>query len=171
MIRKFEGYTPNIHPSCSVSKYAVVTGSVEMGEDSSVWEMATIRGDVDTIKIGTCSNIQEGCILHVDKGFPLEIGNYVTIGHGAKLHGCKIEDGTLIGIGAIVLNGAHIGKNCLVGAGALVTPGTVFEEGMLILGSPAKAKRRLKPDEIEKNWKNAKAYEQLGRRYQNQEQF
>jgi len=117
---------------------AAVIGSVELGESVSVWFNAVIRGDNDHIKIGDGSNIQDGCILHVDEGYPLDIGQDVTVGHKVMLHGCSIGDGSLIGMNAVVLNGARIGKNCLIGAHALVTEGQEIPDGSLVLGSPAK---------------------------------
>ncbi len=134
---------PDIHPSAYVADSADVIGHVVLAEGTSVWSHVAIRGDNETIRVGERSNVQEGAVLHTDLGFPLHIGADVTVGHQAMLHGCTIGDGALIGIQAIVLNGAVIGKNCLVAAGALVTEGKVFEDGMLIVGSPAKAVRPL----------------------------
>lgn len=134
---------PEIHPSAYVAESADIIGHVVLSEGSSVWSHVAIRGDNETITVGQRSNIQEGAVLHTDLGFPLSIGQDVTVGHQVMLHGCTIGDGALIGIQAIVLNGAVIGKNCLVAAGALVTEGKVFEDGMLIMGSPAKAVRPL----------------------------
>src|SRR5690606_2839912 len=139
---------PEIHPSAYVADSADVIGHVVLSEGSSVWSHVAIRGDNETIRVGERSNIQEGAVLHTDLGFPLNIGADVTVGHQAMLHGCTIGDGALIGIQAIVLNGAVIGKNCLVAAGALVTEGKVFEDGMLIMGSPAKAVRPLSEADI-----------------------
>ena len=126
-----------------IAPNATVLGDVVLGEGVGVWFGATLRGDNETLSIGARSNIQEGCTLHTDPGFPLEIGADCTVGHNAILHGCKIGEGSLIGMGAIVLNGASIGRNCLVGAGALVTEGKSFPDGSLIVGSPAKAVREL----------------------------
>ncbi|MBR3034973.1 MAG: gamma carbonic anhydrase family protein, partial [Firmicutes bacterium] len=136
MIISYNGKTPETEQSAFVAENAAVTGDVTLGKDSSVWFSAVIRGDGPHIEIGERSNIQDGCVLHADPGYPLMVGSRVTIGHGAILHGCTVGDGSLIGMGAIVLNGAKIGKNCIVGAGALVTGGKEFEDGMLILGSP-----------------------------------
>jgi carbonic anhydrase/acetyltransferase-like protein (isoleucine patch superfamily) len=107
-----------------------------------------IRGDNDWIQIGAGSNIQDGSVLHTDKGYPLMIGKQVTVGHRVTLHGCQIDDGSLVGIGAVILNGAKIGKHCLVGASALVTEGKEFPDGSLILGSPAKAVKMLTAEQI-----------------------
>ena len=135
-----------------------VVGNVSIGEYSSIWYHAVIRGDLSQIKIGDRSNIQDGCILHSDAGMPLTIGNQVTVGHGAILHSCTIGDNSLIGMGAIVLNGAKIGKNCIVGAGALVTQNTIVPDNSLIFGNPAKVKRSLTPEEIQHNTANAEEY-------------
>ncbi|MFW9616387.1 gamma carbonic anhydrase family protein [Aquabacterium sp.] len=134
---------PQVHPSAYVADSADVIGQVVLSEGSSVWSHVTMRGDNEPIVLGRNSNIQESSVLHTDIGFPLTIGENVTVGHQAMLHGCTVGDGALIGIQAVVLNGAVIGKNCLVAAGALVTEGKVFEDGMLIMGSPAKAVRPL----------------------------
>ncbi len=145
---EIDNQCPQIHDSAYVADSADLIGAVELGESSSVWSHVTIRGDNEPIRIGAHSNIQEGSVLHTDLGRPLTIGNNVTVGHQAMLHGCTVGDGALIGIQAVVLNGAKIGKNCLVGAGALVTEGKSFDDGMLILGSPAKAIRPLTDIEI-----------------------
>jgi carbonic anhydrase/acetyltransferase-like protein (isoleucine patch superfamily) len=134
---------PEIHPSAFVMPSADLIGQVILKEGSSVWSHVSMRGDNEPITIGARSNVQEGSVLHTDIGHPLVIGEDVTVGHQAMLHGCTVGDGALIGIQAVVLNGAVIGKNCLVAAGALVTEGKVFEDGMLIMGSPAKAVRPL----------------------------
>ena len=141
-----------------IAPSAVVEGDVTLGNNVSVWHGAVIRADMAPISVGDNSNVQEGCVLHVDYNCPVSIGCGVTIGHGAIIHGCEIGDNSLIGMGAIILNGAKIGKNCIVGAGALVTGGTVVEDGTMMLGSPAKPKRQLRDDEIEMNRKNAEEY-------------
>lgn len=123
--------------------------------DAYVAASADIIGDVS---MAEGSNIQDGCVLHADPGFPVLIGSYVTVGHKAIIHGCEIGDGALIGMGAIVLNGAKVGKNAIVGAGALVTQGTVIPDGMLALGSPAKIRRTVTEEEMEENRKNALEY-------------
>ena len=165
MIISYRGKTPQTGQAAFVAENAAVTGDVTLGKDSSVWFSAVIRGDGPHIEIGERSNIQDGCVLHADPGYPLTVGIRVTVGHGAILHGCEVGDGSLIGMGAIVLNGARIGKNCIVGAGALVTGGKEFEDGMLILGSPAKAVRRLTPVEIASNLSSAKHYAEQAKEY------
>ncbi|GLK80677.1 gamma carbonic anhydrase family protein [Methylopila turkensis] len=126
-----------------VAENAIVVGDVALGEDASVWFSAVLRGDNERITIGARSNVQDGCILHTDPGFPLDIGPDCTLGHGAVVHGCTIGAGSLVGMGATILNGAKIGKSCLVGANALVTEGKEFPDFSLIVGSPAKAVKTL----------------------------
>lgn len=149
---------PQMHPSVKIAAGAVVTGDVILGEDSSVWYNAVIRGDMEPIVIGNRTNIQDGCVLHVDHGYPLKLGNGVTVGHGAILHGCTVGDNSLIGMGAIVLNDAKIGKDCLIGAGALIPQGMEVPDGSLVIGFPAKVKRALTPEEIRHNTENANDY-------------
>lgn len=139
---------PQIHESAWVADSAQVMGRIELEQDASVWFGAVLRGDNEPIRVGRCSNIQDGSVLHSDVGQPMTVGPYVTVGHQAMLHGCTIGEGSLIGIGAIVLNGARIGKNCLVGAGALVTEGKEFADGSMILGSPARVVRQLTSEQI-----------------------
>jgi carbonic anhydrase/acetyltransferase-like protein (isoleucine patch superfamily) len=139
----FKGQRPTRHPSAWVAPSADVIGDVQLGEDVSVWFRAVIRADNTAIPIGARSNVQEGAMLHSDPGSPLTIGEDVTIGHHAILHGCTIGNRVLIGMGATVLNNAVIADDCLVGAGALVTEGKTFPPGSLIVGSPAKAVRQL----------------------------
>ena len=137
---------------------AVVLGDVQLGENVGIWYNATVRGDREPIRIGRGSNIQDNCVVHVDAGYPVSVGENVTVGHGAILHGCTVEDNSLIGMGAILLNGCHIGKNCIVAAGALVTQGTVVPDGSLVLGNPAKVKRAVTEEEIAANKNNAALY-------------
>lgn len=144
---------------------AVVLGEVHMGEDSSVWFNAVVRADEQVIKIGSCTNIQDNCVVHQDPWNCVEIGDYVTVGHGAIIHGCKIGNNTLIGMGAIVMNNAIIGENCIVGAGALVTESTVIPDNSLVIGSPAKVVRPVRPEEVEHIHLNATYYAQEARRY------
>lgn len=162
---QLDQHSPNVHPTAFVADNATVIGDVNLGADSSVWFGTVIRGDTATITVGAGSNVQDGTVLHADHGFPLTIGERVTIGHKAMVHGCTIGDESLIGIGAVVLNGAKIGKNCLVGAGALVTEGKEFPDGSMIIGSPAKAVRQLTPEQIEGLRKSAQTYINNGRRY------
>jgi carbonic anhydrase/acetyltransferase-like protein (isoleucine patch superfamily) len=139
--------TPEIDASAYVTPSATVIGRVSLAAGSSVWFGAVLRGDNEAITIGQNSNVQEGAVLHTDPGFPLDVGQNVTIGHQVMLHGCTVGDGSLIGIQAVVMNGARIGRDCLVGAGAVVTEGKCFPDRSLILGSPAKVVRELS-DEV-----------------------
>jgi carbonic anhydrase/acetyltransferase-like protein (isoleucine patch superfamily) len=145
----YAGARPRLHPSVFLADGARVVGDVEMGEDSSVWFNAVVRGDVHFIRIGKRTNVQDGAVLHVTNGtFPLVIGDDVTIGHSAVLHGCTLEDRILIGMGAIVLDGARVRRNAMVAAGALVREGFEVPEGMLVAGVPASVKRPLTRDEL-----------------------
>ena len=148
------------YPGCTIARVAAVIGDVRFGKDCSVWYNAVVRGDSDVIKIGDMVNIQDGAILHVSPGFPMELGSKVSIGHGAIVHGATVEEGSLIGMGAILLNGSRIGKNSLVAAGSLVPEGREYPEGVLIMGSPARVIRQLSPEEIEKNLGVAEKYAQ-----------
>ena len=139
---------PTLAPSAWVADSAQVIGNVHMGEGSSVWYGAVLRGDNEAITLGARSNVQENSVLHTDPGFPLTLGEDVTVGHQVMLHGCTVGDGSLIGIQAVVLNGAKIGKNCLVGAGAIVTEGKEFPDNSLILGAPAKWVKEISAEQI-----------------------
>jgi carbonic anhydrase/acetyltransferase-like protein (isoleucine patch superfamily) len=144
MIVNFRGIAPKIEPTALVHESAQVIGNVQIGEQSSVWFGAVLRGDVNAITIGKRSNIQDNCTIHVDEGkFPTIIGDEVTVGHNAILHGCKVHDRVIIGMGAIVLDGAEIGEDSIVGAGALIPEGTRVPPKTLFLGLPAKQKRLL----------------------------
>ena len=140
-------------------------GNVELAEDASVWFGAILRGDTELLRIGKGSNVQDGSVLHADVGFPVTLGDNVTIGHRVMLHGCTIGDGSLIGIQAVVLNGAKIGRHCLVGAGALVTEGKEFPDGSLIIGSPARVVRQLTPEQIAGLQRSAAHYVQNAQRF------
>lgn len=137
---------------------AVVIGNVTVGDESSIWYNAVVRGDQAKVVIGSGTNIQDGAVVHCSTGFPCYIGNGVSIGHNAVIHGCRIGHNSLIGMGAIIMDDASIGEDCIVGAGSLVTQGTVIPDGMLALGSPAKAIRPLTEEEKKKNQTNAIAY-------------
>lgn len=152
--------TPDIHPSAFVAPGAVVRGEVHLAENSSVFYNAVLRGDRAPISIGEGTNIQDNCVVHVEYDLPLTVGKNVTVGHGAILHGCTVGDETLIGMGAIVLNGAQIGKSCLIGAGALVTQNAVIPDGCMAVGSPARVKRPLTPEEMDGLRQSAADYRQ-----------
>ena len=147
-IYELDGQAPKLGQNAYVADTAQVIGKVTLEDNVSVWFGTIIRGDSEHIHIGVGSNVQDACVLHADEGVPLTLGANVSVGHQVMLHGCTIGDGSLIGIGAIVLNHAKIGKNCLVGAGALVTEGKEFPDGSMILGSPAKAVKQLSPEQI-----------------------
>ncbi|MBN2803801.1 MAG: gamma carbonic anhydrase family protein [Deltaproteobacteria bacterium] len=165
MIIKIKDKTPIVDNSAFVVQNAVVAGDVALGKKVSVWFNAVLRGDMDIIRVGDYSNIQDGCILHTDEGFPLKIGESVVVGHGAVLHGCEIKDSALIGIGATVLNGAVVGKNSIVGAGALVTEGCKIPDGHLAIGIPAKVVRKVTESEIARINEGAKHYVELIKLY------
>lgn len=149
---------PKIDKSAVIARGAAVLGDVTMERDSSVWYNAVVRGDINSIYIGEGSNIQDNAVLHVDRDFPLTIGRQVTVGHGAVLHGCTVEDQALVGMGAIILNGAVVGKGSVVAAGALVPQNMVIPEGSLAMGSPAKIRREVAPEELQANIRNAENY-------------
>ena len=144
---------------------AQVIGDVELGEDVSIWHGAVLRGDTDSITIGDNSNVQDNCVVHCTKGFPVEIGKNVSVGYGAVVHGCKLEDNVLVGMNATVLNGARIGKNSIIGAGAVVSEGKEFPEGSLILGVPAKAIKQVSEEQIKLIQNNADNYVKLSKQY------
>jgi carbonic anhydrase/acetyltransferase-like protein (isoleucine patch superfamily) len=149
MLRSYRGRLPKVHPTAFVDDSAQVIGDVEIGEESSVWMTVVIRGDVNVIRVGRRTNIQDGTIVHVmHDTHPTRIGDDVTIGHGAIVHGCTIGDRVLIGMGAIVLNGATIGQDSIVAAGALVTEGATIPPRSLVMGRPGKVKRALNDAEV-----------------------
>ena len=151
MIKNFQDKTPKIHESVFLAENAVIIGDVEIEKDASIWYNCVLRGDVNFIRIGEKTNIQDGTIIHVSRAeeYSTIIEHEVTVGHSATIHGCYIETGSLIGIGAIILDGARIGKNSLVAAGSLVTPNTQIPERSFVLGSPAKVKRELTDEEVQ----------------------
>ncbi len=156
---------PVIPASCYVSDEAVLIGSVILGENVSILPGAVLRADNEPITIGDGSNVQDGSVLHTDPGCPLVLGKGVTIGHCVMLHGCTVGDGSLIGVGAVVLNHAVIGKNSLVGAGAVVTEGKKFEDKALIFGAPAKAVREVSEDNVTRLRMSAESYVRRGAQY------
>lgn len=158
-------HTPTVPASCWVASSATVAGRVSLGERCSVWFSAVLRGDSSSLRLGDRVNVQDGAVLHADDGFPLTIGDDVTIGHQAMVHGCSVGAGSLIGIQAVVMNGAQIGAGSLVGAGALVTEGKVFPPRSLIVGSPAKLLRELTEAESAQLLGSAAHYARNGERY------
>ncbi len=155
-------HAPEIDPSSYIADTANVIGKVRIDALASIWFGATIRGDNELITVSENSNVQEGCVLHTDPGYPLTIGKNVTVGHQAMLHGCIVGEGSLVGIQAVILNGAKIGRNCLVGAGALVTEGKEFPDNSLIIGSPAKVARLLSDEDITRMHNNTANYVKRG---------
>lgn len=160
-----EGEGPKIHPDTWIAPGAAVIGRAEIRRLASVWFGAVIRGDNEPIVVGEGSNIQDGCLLHTDMGFPLTVGENCTIGHMAILHGCQIGDGSLVGMGATLLNGSRIGEGCLVGAGTLVTERKEIPPGSLVLGSPGKAVRQLTEEERSGLIESARHYQGNMRRF------
>lgn len=158
MIRPFNQVSPKIHSTAYIAEDTIIIGDVEIGEDSSVWFGSIIRGDVNFIRIGARTNIQDGTIIHVSsKTHPTVLEDEITVGHRVTLHGCHVESGCLIGIGAILMDGVRVGANSLVGAGSLLTPGTRIPPHSLVLGSPAKVKRELTDEELaylDRSWQN-----------------
>jgi carbonic anhydrase/acetyltransferase-like protein (isoleucine patch superfamily) len=152
------GKSPRIDPSAFVADGARVIGAVILHEGSSVWYNAVVRGDSDAITLGRGSNLQDNVSVHVDQGHPVVIGENVSVGHNAVVHGCTIGDGALIGMGSVVLSGAVIGAGCLVAGGAVVLEGTVVPDGSLVAGVPAKVRRALTDEERAKIIRNAELY-------------
>jgi carbonic anhydrase/acetyltransferase-like protein (isoleucine patch superfamily) len=148
-IRAYRGKFPQIAASAYIDPASVIIGDVVIGEESSVWPMCVLRGDVHYIRIGNRTNIQDGGVLHVMKDqYPLVLGDEVTVGHSVTLHGCTIEGRALIGMRATILNGAVIGPNCIIAAGTLITERTVIPAGSIVMGSPGKVKRELNEKEL-----------------------
>jgi len=158
MIKEIDGIRPIIHKNSFVAENAMVIGDVVLEEKSSVWYGTVIRGDVGPVRIGKMTNIQDNAVLHTEKDLLLHIGNNVTIGHGAIIHGTRIESNCIIGMGCILLNGSVIGENTIIGAGSLVTEGKVIPEGELWLGRPARYIRKITSEELENIKTSAKHY-------------
>ena len=172
-IRKFECYLPEIADSAFVDETALVTGNVKIGADSSIWPMCSVRGDINSIRIGERTNIQDGCVLHVTHdseyapgGRELDLGDDITVGHNVVLHACTIENECLIGMGAVVLDGAIVQSGAMVGAGSLVPPGKTLEGGYLWLGSPVKRMRELSDKEKSFFKYSARHYVELKKRHE-----
>ncbi len=165
MIMNFKGKSPKISETAFIADSANVIGDVEVGDLSSAWFNAVIRGDRNKIKIGNRTSVQDNVVIHANPENGVEIGNDVSVGHGAVLHGCRIENNVLIGMNSTILNGAEIGKNSIVGANALVPEGKKFPENSLIIGVPGKVKRELEESEIEAIAENAAEYVEFVREY------
>ncbi|MDF1566736.1 MAG: gamma carbonic anhydrase family protein [Spirochaetaceae bacterium] len=159
MIYEFEGHFPDIlGERVFIAPGADVIGKVTLHEDVGIWFNTTVRGDLEIIVIGRGTNVQDGCSVHTDRGFPTTIGENVTIGHNCVIHGCTIGDGTLVGMGSVVLSGAKIGRNCLIGGGSLVTGSMEVPDGMLVLGSPARVVKPIHEGVRAKGLDNAANY-------------
>ncbi len=168
MISAFNGIFPKVPQTAFIADDAIVIGDVELGENASVWFGSIVRGDVNFIRIGDRTNIQDGTVIHVSsKTHSTILENDITVGHRVTLHGCYIETGCLIGIGAIVLDGVRVGRNSLVAAGSLLTPGTIIPAGSMVMGSPAKVKRELTAEEIDGIAANVAKYVELSAIYKN----
>ncbi|MDI7261387.1 MAG: gamma carbonic anhydrase family protein [Thermodesulfobacteriota bacterium] len=167
MIMEFRGKYPKIDPTAFIAENAMVIGEVEIGPESNIWFYSIVRGDLNYIRIGSNVNIQDSCVLHIDKKFyPLVIEDEVVLGHRVVAHGCTIRRGSLIGIGTILLNGAEIGEESIVGAGSVVTPNTIIPPRTLALGAPAKPVRSLNDKDLEMIKDTLQDYQDLKKIYQ-----
>jgi Carbonic anhydrases/acetyltransferases, isoleucine patch superfamily len=164
-IDTFLGRSPRVAPSAFIAPGAFITGDVTLGEEVSVWPGCSLRGDIAPIRIGAHSNVQDGSVVHVADDLPAVVGEWVTIGHKALVHACTIGNEVLVGMGAIILDGAQIGDQCIIGANATVTPRTVIPPGSLVLGSPATVKKTLSPEERAGIRRWAERYVILSRKY------
>lgn len=158
MIKGYRGKKPSLGKGAFVADGTIIVGDVRIGEGSSIWYGTVIRGDVDRIVIGRFTNIQDGCMIHCDQGIPTIIGDYVTVGHSAVLHGCKIADNCLIGMGATVMDGVEIGEHSIIGAGALIPPYKKIPPGSVVMGFPGKIVRNTTDREREDIRKSAESY-------------
>ena len=165
MIYALDGIRPQLHPDTWVAPDANLIGRVVLEAGASVWFGATLRGDNEEIRVGAGSNVQENAVLHTDMGFPLTIGANCTIGHKAMLHGCTVGEGTLIGMGAMLMNGSRIGRGCLIGAGALITEGKEIADGSLVMGAPGKVIRLLDAEARARLLRSAAGYQANMRRF------
>jgi gamma-carbonic anhydrase len=166
LLHAYRGVLPTLHPTAFVDASAQVIGDVVIGEEASVWFTCVLRGDVGIIRVGRGTNIQDGTIVHVNRrGTPAIVEDYVTVGHGARLHGCHIKSNCLIGIGSIVLDGAVLEEECLVAAGAVVSPGTLAPRGSVLMGTPARVKRQATAADLDLIYRSAKGYIELSRDY------
>jgi carbonic anhydrase/acetyltransferase-like protein (isoleucine patch superfamily) len=165
MIRPFRGRRPAVAGSAYIDESAQLIGDVTVGERVSVWANATLRGDINSIRVGAGSNIQDNSCLHVDDDKPLTIGERVVVGHSCTVHACEVGDDCLIGMGSTILSGAKVGSRCLVAAGSLVLEGQQIPPDSVVMGSPAKVRRAISDEEIERIRENAASYVRLSREY------
>ena len=164
-IYSFEGKTPRIHPSACIAPGATIIGDVTIAEDVNIWPGAVLRGDVGAIEIGARSNVQDGSVIHVETGSTTVLGEDVTVGHMALVHGCTVEPACLIGMSATVLSGARVGAGSIVGGGAVVLEGQVVPPFSVAAGVPAKVRKQLDPETREQRVRHAAGYVELARRY------
>lgn len=166
MIKALRGKSPQIHETCFVAETADIVGDVTIGQNSSIWYNAVLRGDEGSrIEIGENTNIQDNCVVHISEIYPTIIGDNVTVGHSAIIHACKIGNNSLIGMGSIILDGAEVGENTIIGAGSLVASGKKIPPGVLALGSPAKVIRELSEEEKQGLQHSADNYVMMGREH------
>lgn len=165
MILKFKEFSPNIASNAFIAPNSTVIGRCTIEENCSIWFNAVLRADVNEIRIGSGTNIQDGCVVHCDHDSSVNIGSNVTVGHSAIIHGCTIGSNTLVGMGATILDGAVIGENCIIGAGALITSGKQIPAGSMVLGSPGKIVRELTEEEKEGIKKSVDGYVSLSKDY------
>ncbi|MEW6624689.1 MAG: gamma carbonic anhydrase family protein [Bacillota bacterium] len=165
MIKSFKDFVPRIHEEVFIAETSMILGRVNIGLGSSVWYNAVLRGDINYITIGEHTNIQDNAVLHVGLKYPVEVGDYTSIGHGAVVHGCKIGSHCLIGMNATVLNGAVVGDRCIVGAGSVVTQNTRIPPNSLAVGTPAKVIKQITAEELKEISIYARRYEYLWRKY------
>lgn len=165
MIVDLDGRRPLVDPTAFLAPGATLVGDVAVAADASIWYGAVLRGDGDSISVGRGSNVQDGCVLHTDAGFPVLVGTGVSIGHRAVVHGCTVEDDVLVGMGAVVMNGALVGRESLVAAGAVVLEGTQIPARSLVAGVPAKVRRPLTDDEVAGVKRNAQVYVERAAHY------
>jgi carbonic anhydrase/acetyltransferase-like protein (isoleucine patch superfamily) len=158
---EIDGHSPDVHPDAWVAPGAVLAGDVTVGAESGVWYTTVVRADFAPIRIGTRSNLQDGCVVHADPGFPATIGDGVTVGHRAVVHGCTVGDDVLVGMGAVLMNGVEVGAGSLIAAGAVLTQGTVVPPGSLVAGVPGKVRRELTEQERDSIPLSAAAYVHL----------
>lgn len=165
MIKNLKGVKPIIHEDAFVAETADVIGDVEIGEGSSVWYGAVLRGDIEDIKIGKYSNIQDNATVHTETHIPTRIGDYTVVGHNAIVHGCTIGNNSLIGMGSTILNRAIIGNNCIIGAGTVVTEGKIIPDNSMVIGIPGKIVRQVTEEEVEAIKTNAIRYNELYKKH------
>lgn len=164
-LHEFDGKKPKVHPDAYVSPRASLIGDVEVGEDSSIWESAVLRADMNYIRVGKGTSIQDNATVHTTFVNPTVIGEYVTAGHNSLIHACEIGDRTVVGMGAIVLDGAKVGKECVIGAGSVVTQGSIIPDRSLVLGIPGKVRKEVSDDMLASFNAGTELYIELGKKH------